>query len=174
MQKVRFQLTRSRGAWQLFQYPFRICRWFQLTRSRGAWHRYTYYSISVNKFQLTRSRGAWLEFFDNEMYIPKISTHTLTWSVTSSCFKYIIWQSISTHTLTWSVTRKWGFKHMKLNNFNSHAHVERDAVIWPKLTLTLYFNSHAHVERDVASNNITIKEYVFQLTRSRGAWLGKK
>ena len=22
------------------------------------------------------------EFFDNEMYIPKISTHTLTWSVT--------------------------------------------------------------------------------------------
>ena len=44
------------------------------------------------------------EFFDNEMYIPKISTHTLTWSVTDSVIALIPVITISTHTLTWSVT----------------------------------------------------------------------
>ena len=33
-----------------------------------------------------------------------ISTHTLTWSVTSVCIPQITARSISTHTLTWSVT----------------------------------------------------------------------
>ena len=35
---------------------------------------------------------------------------------------------ISTHTLTWSVTREKIKKIAPVNNFNSHAHVERDAV----------------------------------------------
>ena len=33
-----------------------------------------------------------------------ISTHTLTWSVTSPAEKGIVSNCISTHTLTWSVT----------------------------------------------------------------------
>ena len=34
----------------------------------------------------------------------KISTHTLTWSVTPDRFRYTAYVDISTHTLTWSVT----------------------------------------------------------------------
>ena len=34
----------------------------------------------------------------------KISTHTLTWSVTLSRTWYFYHKCISTHTLTWSVT----------------------------------------------------------------------
>ena len=34
-------------------------------------------------------------------------------------------------------------------NFNSHAHVERDADTSLNLVKYCYFNSHAHVERDV-------------------------
>ena len=35
-------------------------------------------------------------------------------------------------------------------NFNSHAHVERDPIVFVFTPLFVYFNSHAHVERDVA------------------------
>ena len=34
----------------------------------------------------------------------EISTHTLTWSVTTETENSMIWDNISTHTLTWSVT----------------------------------------------------------------------
>ena len=33
---------------------------------------------------------------------------------------------ISTHTLTWSVTQEMKKRYMNLQDFNSHAHVERD------------------------------------------------
>ena len=33
-------------------------------------------------------------------------------------------------------------------NFNSHAHVERDAILRLLQLPLVYFNSHAHVERD--------------------------
>ena len=33
-------------------------------------------------------------------------------------------------------------------NFNSHAHVERDAITLVNSTSKTHFNSHAHVERD--------------------------
>ena len=77
---------------------------FQLTRSRGAWHTYAMKVLGLKSFQLTRSRGAWLErgltmfFVDNfnsHAHVERddlvknlkerypISTHTLTWSVTS-------------------------------------------------------------------------------------------
>ena len=36
---------------------------------------------------------------------------------------------ISTHTLTWSVTERGKFRRRNDKNFNSHAHVERDADI---------------------------------------------
>ena len=59
----------------------------------------------------------------------KISTHTLTWSVTpASCLKGSQ-SSISTHTLTWSVTDKTYRNTKSPHNFNSHAHVERDILL---------------------------------------------
>ena len=56
---------------------------FQLTRSRGAWHRLLIFVFLHLLFQLTRSRGAWLKinYFVKNSFI--ISTHTLTWSVTT-------------------------------------------------------------------------------------------
>ncbi len=84
-----------------------------------------------------------------------------------------------------------GVNEMKLNeDFNSHAHVERDT--WENLpdTIDEHFNSHAHVERDlktiyhsftemISTHTLTwsvTTEFVianpilgFQLTRSRGA-----
>ena len=120
-----FQLTRSRGAWQLtLLSPFRPLS-FQLTRSRGAWLTLELFVNLPRIFQLTRSRGAWLKCgaFLSLFYI---STHTLTWSVTlqtslaNVIFTFQLtrsrgaWQLamfsvvdlfvISTHTLTWSVT----------------------------------------------------------------------
>ena len=55
-----------------------------------------------------------------------ISTHTLTWSVTAySFYRSAAWK-ISTHTLTWSVTLSVSDPKPYADNFNSHAHVERD------------------------------------------------
>ena len=36
-----------------------------------------------------------------------------------------------------------------VDDFNSHAHVERDAIIHIHIAVNAYFNSHAHVERDI-------------------------
>ena len=56
---------------------------------------------------------------------------------------------ISTHTLTWSVTSQAQHIFNPGYDFNSHAHVERDScnVIMNKISKN--FNSHAHVERDL-------------------------
>ena len=58
--------------------------------------------------------------------LQNISTHTLTWSVTRDAFIARLRQSISTHTLTWSVTTALQAADVASDNFNSHAHVERD------------------------------------------------
>ena len=55
-----------------------------------------------------------------------ISTHTLTWSVTRPCSLQSQLPNISTHTLTWSVTHSCLLCSILLQDFNSHAHVERD------------------------------------------------
>ena len=76
---------------------------------------------------------------------------------------------ISTHTLTWSVTP---FKIQKENivyNFNSHAHVERDLSLFNPFGQSWNFNSHAHVERDFDLKCSLMLSGIFQLTRSRGA-----
>ena len=54
-------------------------------------------------------------------------------------------------------------------NFNSHAHVERDIKIGVYSNGVVNFNSHAHVERDSRFVNTTEVYLQFQLTRSRGA-----
>ena len=55
-----------------------------------------------------------------------ISTHTLTWSVTILKIMCPIFIDISTHTLTWSVTATACLDFDVPQDFNSHAHVERD------------------------------------------------
>ena len=55
-----------------------------------------------------------------------ISTHTLTWSVTSQLAGLDVAKPISTHTLTWSVTSPPMIYRTYVRYFNSHAHVERD------------------------------------------------
>ena len=77
---------------------------FQLTRSRGAWLTRSIQQGVRRKFQLTRSRGAWRLTINEIASIWGISTHTLTWSVTSSTMSVSVVETISTHTLTWSVT----------------------------------------------------------------------
>ena len=49
----------------------------------------------------------------------KISTHTLTWSVTSDIKNYPYNYYISTHTLTWSVTNETTDK-TKNKNISTH------------------------------------------------------
>ena len=61
--------------------------------------------------------------------------------------KVLTHAKISTHTLTWSVTGSFFSYRNENGNFNSHAHVERDAGI--------------SCQR--------LKSLIFQLTRSRGA-----
>ena len=41
------------------------------------------------------------------------------------------------------------YKQKSENNFNSHAHVERDSLLSSFLFHGYNFNSHAHVERDI-------------------------
>ena len=55
-----------------------------------------------------------------------------------------------------------------LSNFNSHAHVERDRQEMKKLYMNFHFNSHAHVERDkmIVKNVATLKISTHTLTWS--------
>ena len=142
----RFQLTRSRGAWptKTAMAAFRIA--FQLTRSRGAWLVDSFDEIVIFDF----NSHAHVER-DSVMYIrPRakaISTHTLTWSVTPWCrhpaggYQFQLTRSRGAwrHTLNniWTaqifqLTRSRGAWRLHWiffpyhNNFNSHAHVERD------------------------------------------------
>ena len=165
---------------------------FQLTRSRGAWHWQNVGWRFIFSFQLTRSRGAWPTYAENYVNLARISTHTLTWSVT---FVLNVAGGGSNH-------------------FNSHAHVERDIrEIWHILkilkfqltrsrgawlwcgnsdittscisthTLTWSVTSHWHTLRQflqISTHTLTwsvtnvqmekLMRCVFQLTRSRGAW----
>ena len=119
-----------------------------------------------------------------------ISTHTLTWSVTSLRKLCVIHCQISTHTLTWSVTFKDDIPFIYRNDFNSHAHVERDyksyldffAVIISTHTLTWSVTARSPLQKiictisthtltwSVTTNLIlTSSPLLFQLTRSRGA-----
>ena len=76
----------------------------------------------------------------------KISTHTLTWSVTQKYRKIVTYIWISTHTLTWSVT--W------INEYNKKCiDISTHTLTW----------SVTGILRQQGSN------WKFQLTRSRGA-----
>ena len=97
-----------------------------------------------------------------------ISTHTLTWSVTTGIYDGNIIACISTHTLTWSVTAQALIDEGNFEDFNSHAHVERD-------NRTDYILSHAKISTHTLTWSVTPRlspfsaSASFQLTRSRGA-----
>ena len=98
----------------------------------------------------------------------KISTHTLTWSVTQLMRDYIKIGKISTHTLTWSVTILLRGYLAPVSNFNSHAHVERDETI-VYITTSGDISTHT-LTWSVTSEIIPVSVCdAFQLTRSRGA-----
>ena len=98
-----FQLTRSRGAWltQLLssimrdnfnshahvERDFFLCRFF-LT--------FCYFNSHAHVERDSNKNG--------KSRFKKISTHTLTWSVTARLYHLQFPIAISTHTLTWSVT----------------------------------------------------------------------
>ena len=58
--------------------------------------------ISISTHTLTWSVTSTVPISGN---VYGISTHTLTWSVTKNSLVTLTKKSISTHTLTWSVTR---------------------------------------------------------------------
>ena len=102
-------------------------------------------------------------------FVKGISTHTLTWSVTSGFFSAETLKIISTHTLTWSVT------FLVIPAFFQLA-ISTHTLTWSvtkgnslDVSGLKHFNSHAHVERDIWKSKIIICHYLFQLTRSRGA-----
>ena len=97
---------------------------FQLTRSRGAWRTETYYRrIYWNFNSHAHVERDLCESTSAESL--RISTHTLTWSVTLQCYP-------QTACLKFQLTRSRGawlharFFHLCGWDFNSHAHVERD------------------------------------------------
>ena len=103
-QQCRFQLTRSRGAWlrpaeiapsardfnshahverDVFN-PLFVCVMFDFNSHAHVERDFFVCtrSHSIFRFQLTRSRGAWPSNKNGKSRFKKISTHTLTWSVT--------------------------------------------------------------------------------------------
>ena len=98
-----------------------------------------------------------------------ISTHTLTWSVTSETVGNVRGNvDFNSHA---HVERDLGsLRHVHIiAHFNSHAHVERDGITMAETIDLVNFNSHAHVERDHTDFLLAVVLIIFQLTRSRGA-----
>ena len=98
----------------------------------------------------------------------KISTHTLTWSVT------VIFMSFNS-PLLFQLTRSrgaWPVCEQEIKgyfNFNSHAHVERDFT-WDNLPDTIDISTHTLTWSVTVLHMNSFNVNIFQLTRSRGAW----
>ena len=190
-QNNRFQLTRSRGAWlwcvgnsagiwnfnshahverdtwnkctifwtyistHTLTWSVTRIQWsqagfplFQLTRSRGAWHTWNALGVLQQSFQLTRSRGAWpvAAFLCSEPVEFQLTRSRGAWHAEVS--NTAVAPTISTHTLTWSVTGNYGSEVLK-------ARISTHTLTW-----------------SVTSDpSVTMIYALFQLTRSRGAWL---
>ena len=130
---------------QLYQYHWRYISTHTLTWSVTQTFRKWWFPAI---FQLTRSRGAWRE-------------HPLL---------LCLFIFISTHTLTWSVTALKFYNDKTTLNFNSHAHVERDFETVP-LLCSLSISTHTLTWSVTRGLVLWLMNRLFQLTRSRGAWL---
>ena len=152
------------------QNSFRSYWKFQLTRSRGAWHT----SDEQWQAEFDFNSHAHVER-DASVCIPQmtarsISTHTLTWSVTS---EYQYHKATSEFQLTRSrgawrgqknsrkqsnrfqLTRSRGAWHRRVNRTIKLIYISTHTLTWSvtlkfgmKFFLRYHFNSHAHVERD--------------------------
>ena len=119
---------------------------FQLTRSRGAWPVNLWVGVVNVNFNSHAhvERDGWGNESEEKTWI---STHTLTWSVTTLYEQNLRKAKISTHTLTWSVTI-----HIIPNIERGLFQLTRSRGAW-RYNFVL----------NVAGGG-------FQLTRSRGAW----
>ena len=124
-----------------------------------------------------------------------ISTHTLTWSVTSrsetnqrtlwfqltrSRGAWRQWKTVYSKYVTFQLTRSRGAwleysdSRGQTGNFNSHAHVERDLICLKSQKIIIHISTHTltwSVTRFVNTAEVYLQ---FQLTRSRGAWRNGK
>ena len=144
---------------------------FQLTRSRGAWQICDWDRACYRTFQLTRSRGAWRWFQRLKPARPRISTHTLTWSVTAVPSGLVVVATISTHTLTWSVTIT-VLDDKKLYKISTHT------LTWSVTESSIMVFRKENISTHTLTWSVTVLSPSpstwgeFQLTRSRGAWRG--
>ena len=92
--------------------------------------------------------------FDFNSHAHVERDHSHTFSLCSCAF-------ISTHTLTWSVTSCSCVYLGQVYDFNSHAHVERDQDFHVYCLHQNHFNSHAHVERDFKFVNVALRKEHF-------------
>ena len=143
-----------------------------------------------NIFQLTRSRGAWLKNYPHAPFKIQISTHTLTWSVTRLCLSLSHWLSfqltrsrgawlgtniITSFSRSFQLTRSRGAwrntykNNTEIENFNSHAHVERDRFV-KLLHKKGVISTHTLTWSVTGEIQTVYSPQIFQLTRSRGAW----
>ena len=137
----------------------RLLLTFQLTRSRGAW-------------RPCRTGRNWLWHFNSHAHVERdtdtmaelvkyvISTHTLTWSVTTLTGAFFIPKRFQL-TRSRGAWRRRDRRFIGNGHFNSHAHVERDRVVAIVFARKVYFNSHAHVERDVIFTSLSTRHNYF-------------
>ena len=99
----------------------------------------------------------------------RISTHTLTWSVTGNKLSKVKIIDISTHTLTWSVTATililWNQKCISTHTLT-----------WSVTVGLCMIQEYSTISTHTLTWSVTLENYgeinpqAFQLTRSRGAW----
>ena len=124
---------------------------------------------SYTKFQLTRSRGAWLVKITFSELVSNFNSHA---HVERDLRNGKTWQKprISTHTLTWSVTftSSPSLRHSLFQLTRS-----RGAWLWVVTVCKLLFLFQLTRSRGAwpASSASSVSFISFQLTRSRGAWL---
>ena len=164
-----FQLTRSRGAWPCNWKCFLLPGHFNSHAHVERDWSWKIWKWTRRKFQLTRSRGAWRNHITMWNLIVKISTHTLTWSVTDIWVMIVgnnqfqltrsrgAWRTgVDTRktTQTFQLTRSRGawLSDRYYRNYFWQFQLTRSRGAWrvnPCIVIsTFYFNSHAHVERD--------------------------
>ena len=121
---LKFQLTRSRGAWRRTVCSNAMANQFQLTRSRGAWPVNPLTGIVAVLFQLTRSRGAWRASIRLSTNIFNFNSHAHV-ERDNVGYRIGVAVRISTHTLTWSVTR-----HSLFVSFRQQFQLTRSRGAW--------------------------------------------
>ena len=107
------------------------------------------FNSTVYKNRISTHTLTWSVTLTSPLYhfTALISTHTLTWSVTTGYYEQFCTPYISTHTLTWSVTL-YGKSHKYEYDISTHTLTWSVTFITVDILERLYFNSHAHVERD--------------------------